>query len=145
MAISLDCNSLAVHALIDGTISKVQGDQLQRIAAGIVRESVIANFGFGGRPVWEALKHRRGSPLIKSGVLKNSIYSRYDSEAAYVYTTKKYAPTHQFGARQGQYGRSRRNGPIPWGDVPARPFMMIQDEDVAKIQVEQARFIGSGR
>lgn len=145
MAISLDCNSLAVHALIDGTIDRVKGGQLQRIAAGIVRESVIANFGFSGRPAWAALKHRKGSPLIKSGVLKNSIYSRYDSDAAYVYTAVKYAPTHQFGARQGQYGRSRRNGPIPWGDVPARPFMLIQDEDIVKIQAKQAIFIEAGR
>ncbi|WP_417913676.1 phage virion morphogenesis protein [Candidatus Electronema sp. JM] len=163
MAISLDCNSLAVHALIDGTISRVKGGQLQRIAAGIVRESVIANFGFSGRPPWAALEHRKGgSPLIKSGGLKGSIYSRYDSDAAYVYTTKKYAPTHQFGAKKGEYGTatanvkefSRKNGSkvrahtrqqqIPWGDVPARPFMLIQDEDIVKIQAKQAIFIERG-
>jgi phage gpG-like protein len=44
-----------------------------------------------------------------------------------------YAPTHQFGARQGQYGRyatrRRTSIPIPWGDVPARPFLGVSAED----------------
>ena len=33
-----------------------------------------------------------------------------------------YAATQQFGASQGQFGRDSRNHPIPWGDIPARPF-----------------------
>lgn len=41
----------------------------------------------------------------------------------------EYASTHQFGARRGQFGRSRRGGPIPWGNVPARPFLGISAAD----------------
>jgi len=37
-------------------------------------------------------------------------------------STMKYAGTQQFGALQGQFGRDKRNHPIPWGDIPARPF-----------------------
>ena len=33
-----------------------------------------------------------------------------------------YASTQQFGAKQGQFGKDKRNHPIPWGDIPARPF-----------------------
>lgn len=33
-----------------------------------------------------------------------------------------YAATQQFGAMQGAFGRDKRNHPIPWGDIPARPF-----------------------
>lgn len=33
-----------------------------------------------------------------------------------------YAAPQQFGASQGQFGRDSRNHPIPWGDIPARPF-----------------------
>jgi phage gpG-like protein len=163
MAISLDIDGHEICALVAGTIDRIEGGELERIAAGIVRESVVANFGFGGRPAWKPLQHREGSPLIKTGRLKNSIYSRYDSEAAYVYTAVKYAPTHQFGAERGEYGRttavvrgySRANGvrvrgyamrqQVPWGDVPARPFMMVQDEDIVKIQAEYAKFIENGR
>ena len=37
-------------------------------------------------------------------------------------STMKYAATHQFGAKQGEFGRDKRNHPIPWGNIPARPF-----------------------
>ncbi len=40
-----------------------------------------------------------------------------------------YAPTHQFGAAKGEYGKTRRGAPIPWGDIPARPFLGASDED----------------
>jgi len=33
-----------------------------------------------------------------------------------------YAAPQQFGARQGEFGKDSRNHPIPWGDIPARPF-----------------------
>lgn len=34
----------------------------------------------------------------------------------------EYAATQNFGARQGEFGRDRRNHPIPWGDITARQF-----------------------
>lgn len=36
--------------------------------------------------------------------------------------TQDYAATQNFGAKQGAFGRDKRNHPIPWGDIPARPF-----------------------
>ena len=44
-----------------------------------------------------------------------------------------YAATHQFGAKQGEYGKTRRGAPIPWGDIPARPFLGLSPEDEADI------------
>lgn len=44
-------------------------------------------------------------------------------------TPVRYAATHQFGARRGQFGRTRRGTPIPWGDIPARPFLGLSAED----------------
>lgn len=38
-----------------------------------------------------------------------------------------YAGTQQFGAKQGEYGRDSRNHPIPWGNIPARPFFPDAD------------------
>lgn len=40
-----------------------------------------------------------------------------------------YAAVQQFGAAQGAFGRTKRNGPIPWGNIPARPFLGISAED----------------
>ena len=50
----------------------------------------------------------------------------------------EYAATQQFGAEQGEFGRGsfkKRNGsfPIPWGDIPARPFVGISDQDQVEI------------
>lgn len=40
-----------------------------------------------------------------------------------------YAAVQQFGARKGQFGRTRRGAPIPWGDIPPRPFVGISADD----------------
>lgn len=67
---------------------------------------------------------RRGDkPLNDRGILKNSITWRSNHRMAQAGTNVPYAPTHQFGARRGTYGRTRRGRPIPWGDIPARAFM----------------------
>ena len=49
-----------------------------------------------------------------------------------------YASTHQFGALKGQFGFAAfdtRAGAfeIPWGDIPARPFLGISDDDRSTI------------
>lgn len=41
----------------------------------------------------------------------------------------EYAPMHQFGAKKGAFGRTNRGAPIPWDEIPARPFLGISDED----------------
>lgn len=40
-----------------------------------------------------------------------------------------YAAVQHFGAAKGAFGRASRNGPIPWGNIPARPFLGISPED----------------
>jgi len=35
----------------------------------------------------------------------------------------EYAATQQLGAMRGAFGRTRRNAPIPWGNIPPRPFL----------------------
>ncbi len=39
----------------------------------------------------------------------------------------EYAATQHFGARRGAFGSSQK-GPIPWGDIPARPFLPMTDD-----------------
>ncbi|NBC46822.1 MAG: phage virion morphogenesis protein [Gammaproteobacteria bacterium] len=70
-------------------------------------------------------RRRQGSssPLRDTGVLQNSFNARADRTSVEYGTADKRAGTHQFGARQGAYGRSSRGGPIPWGDIPARPMI----------------------
>ena len=40
-----------------------------------------------------------------------------------------YAGTHQFGAEKDSFGSTSKDTPIPWGDIPARPFLGLSDAD----------------
>ena len=64
-----------------------------------------------------------GKILQADGRLAGSITSRYDSSSAEAGTNLPYASTHQFGAKRGEFGSTKRGRPIPFGDIPARPFL----------------------
>ena len=48
-------------------------------------------------------------------------------------TNTRYGAMQQFGARKGQFGRTSRGAPIPWGNVPPRPWLGISTSDRAEI------------
>lgn len=68
-----------------------------------------------------------GEILRDSAILFRSITRDHDRTSAVAGTNVVYAALHQFGAERGAFGRTRRGGPIPWGDVPARPFLGRSD------------------
>lgn len=71
---------------------------------------------------------RRGTSaqiLRDTGRLQDSVTYTADANSATVGTNAKYAVTHQFGAKQGAYGRTKRGGPIPWGDIPRRAMLPL--------------------
>lgn len=43
------------------------------------------------------------------------------------------AAVMQFGATKGEFGNAANGSPIPWGDIPARPFLGIGPEDETAI------------
>ncbi len=68
-------------------------------------------------------------PLLDTGRLRSAIHYRASGRAVEVGVAGvKYATTHQFGASKGAFGRTRRGGPTPWGDIPARPFLPIRND-----------------
>lgn len=78
------------------------------------------------------LARKKGNrPLIgETGTLMDQInYQLINESTLELGSPTIYAATQQFGARQGQFGRTRRNAPIPWGDIPARPFIGISESD----------------
>jgi phage virion morphogenesis protein len=117
-------------------LGQVVGDltpALHDIGADLVAR-VDLGFTDGADPYgnpWEALKpstvakRRKGSnvPLRDTGNLANSFTYNVIGDVLEVGTNVPYAPTHQRGAAKGAYGRTRRNAPIPWGDIPARPML----------------------
>lgn len=77
------------------------------------------------------ITHR--SLLHVSGLLRESIESQVNSWQAVIGATRIYAATHQYGAEKGQFGRTKRNAPIPWGRIPPRPYLGLNDENVSEI------------
>lgn len=45
-----------------------------------------------------------------------------------------YAGVMQFGAAEGAFGSMSNGSPIPWGNIPARPFIGISETDEAGIR-----------
>jgi len=44
-----------------------------------------------------------------------------------------YAAVMQFGAAKGAFGSTKKGGAIPWGRIPARPFLGISEQDRANL------------
>lgn len=83
-------------------------------------------------------------PLIgPSGALSRTIAWRAGADFVEVGSNMVYAATMQFGAERGAFGarmgrtkptekRPRSQDyfmPIPWGDIPARPFLGLSEDD----------------
>lgn len=83
-------------------------------------------------PVTLALRRKGGAgakPLLDTGRLANSITSQVGSNYVDVGTNVIYAAFQHFGAAKGAFGTTSRGSPIPWGNVPGRPFLGISGED----------------
>lgn len=136
-----------------------------KIIGEIVKSSVIKNFQEGGRPTkWmptkaissaisykmkgkatqtKAGKETKGFARYKAGKktlidtarLMKSINPRAFSDRAEIGTNVVYAAIHQFG---GKAGRGRKV------NIPARPFLMVQDEDWASIKAALSKYILGG-
>ncbi len=106
-------------------------------------------------------KERRGAnaKILRdqgyAGGLVSSVNVDAGKKSVAIGTNRVYAAVHQFGAKAGSFGtvqaqvkahvRKLKGGGtsqvkahtrtmrLPWGDIPARPFLMIQDKDVLKI------------
>ena len=103
-----------------------------------------------------------------AGGLAASINYQADKDSAKIGTNKIYGAVHQFGAKKGSFGSfaigirehvrklkaggsSRvqahtRKVKLPWGDIPARPFLMVQKQDWDEIKAALGDFfLGIGR
>lgn len=109
-------------------------------------------------PVTIALRRKgkgagSAKPLLDTGRLRNSITYRVGANQVIVGTNVIYARMQHFGARMGAFGRysqigrvrkyglgtfkgsagTKKGFPIPWGNVPARPFLGVSAEDKTEI------------
>ena len=87
-----------------------------------------------------------GAQILRdTGRLASSISYKVTGGTVELGTNVVYAGTHQYGAKKGSYGRTRKGGPIPWGDIPARPFFGYNDQDQADVLELLQRYIDASR
>lgn len=70
---------------------------------------------------------------VTQGGLAASVQADSGPDHARIGTDKVYAPAMQFGAIKGAFGRTKRGAPIPWGDIPGRPFLGLGPGDEEEI------------
>ncbi|WP_445364403.1 phage virion morphogenesis protein [Microbulbifer sp. ANSA003] len=75
----------------------------------------------------------QGKVLTLSGVLRNTLRYQVQGTELLFGTDRPYGAVHQFGATQGQFGKTKRGSPIPWGHIPARPWLGTSAEDDREI------------
>ena len=104
------------------------------------RERFVSQTAPDGAP-WEPLsedyrerKERNAHKILTLfGILRGQIDYRAGPDRVEVGSPTIYAGTHQFGAGVGAFGTTTRGTPIPWGGIPARPFLGVSDDDAREI------------
>lgn len=109
-----------------------------KIIGAIIKDSVLKNFMVGGRPKWRPSKRAMkegGRTLVDKAILQNSINPKAFSDRAEVGTNVIYSAIHQFGGKAGKGHKV---------NIPARPFLMVQDEDWTEIKAALTAHILKG-
>ncbi len=76
----------------------------------------------------------RPHPLIgPSGRLGREIAKLVTPTSTEIGSALEYSGVMQHGAAKGAFGTNRRKRPIPWGNIPARVWLGISDQDEASI------------
>jgi phage virion morphogenesis protein len=172
MQIHIDINDRDVQKGLADIRSR--GGNLQPLMQDIgedIARVVEGNFAAGGRPeAWKpSARSRRdaGKPLSDTGRLRRSITVESDRTSAQVGTNVKYARIHQFGGTIHHKARTlafknkggflsraaaaRRKTAVRIGfgrahdiTIPARPFLVLTDGDLRRIERIAEAFIREG-
>ena len=123
----------------------------------ILLKSVDENFEQEGRPDWDEWDPAVGETkppgdkiLTDSGQLRRSVTHDADAEGVTIGSNLEYAAIHQFGGQTKPHEIKARFASVlhffmgqtpifakavqhPGSKIPARPFLMVQDEDYEKM------------
>ena len=96
-------------------------------------------------PVTVAIKGHGSQLRGESKALGDTIHYQLDgTNAVEVGSNMIYAAVQQFGQPKGASGRTKRGAPIPWGDIPPRPFVGVSQEDEDRITEIMADYLMPG-
>lgn len=76
-----------------------------------------------------------GGPLRLTDTMRTQIYRQSGPDFAEIGSNAIQAAVMQFGAAKGAFG-SGGGQSVPWGDIPARPFLGFADDDRAALVEE---------
>lgn len=80
------------------------------------------------------LARKKGTRILReSGTLQDTLRHQVSGDELSFGTDRLYGAVHQFGQPSGGSGKTRRGAPIPWGDIPARPYLGLSTEDKLEI------------
>ncbi|OGP23544.1 MAG: phage virion morphogenesis protein [Deltaproteobacteria bacterium GWC2_56_8] len=99
---------------------------LATVLGGFRKKAVLTKRGRYKKPFMDRLRDGNRKVLIKERHLMGSITSNPTSNSVEVGTNKEYAAIHNFGGEAGR--KSKRV------TIPARPFLVLQDEDLKEIK-----------
>jgi phage gpG-like protein len=70
-----------------------------------------------------------------SGILSTTIFYDVapDGSSVEVGSNRIYSAVMQFGAAKGAFGQTSKGGSIPWGNIPARPYLGLSQSDESEI------------
>lgn len=83
--------------------------------------------------------------LIEHGRLLGSIHPQPGADQAAWGTNVVYAAAMQYGMPKGYAGTNKRGMPIPWGNIPARPYLGISSDDRTEILAILERYLMPGQ
>lgn len=119
-----------------------------------LRSSIVRNFEAGGR--YERVGSFRGgskrwkpvqgnsTPLVRSGLLRDSIYASHTSNSAEVGTGLEYAARHNFGYEAGSRSDLLTRRVARGGRTTARPFLVVQEADMEELLDTTERYLLHG-
>ena len=147
VVVSIKIDDREVRKLLAGILKRMGNPApAMKIIGAIARTSIVRNFEKGGRPTkWqplspETLKTKKGSAILReqgmAGGLMGSINYKAFPKKVVMSANKIYAAIHHFG---GKAGRGHKV------TIPARPYMMVQDEDWVEMKAALGDFIIQGR
>jgi phage virion morphogenesis protein len=62
-------------------------------------------------------------------LLSSQIFIEADSTGVSVGSNRIYSAVMQFGASKGEFGTASNGSPVPWGNIPARPYLGLSEQD----------------
>lgn len=79
------------------------------------------------------LARKKGPGILREkGTLQDTLRKQVTSTELAFGTDRPYGAVHQLGQKKGASG-SVKGRPIPWGDIPARPYLGLSTEDETEV------------